>query len=270
MFGHGERPSASAASIVVARPRKYLGKFGQYANTNRNEYIPPLGAVRNATPTGREDAIGGLPTYIVQSNDKSKSKSVVFLVDIVGGKFKNVPLLANDYAKAEFYCSIPDIHGGDSLPIDFPQSIEPPLKVNEEEGMLDKAKDPVDFMLDAGPLGRSSTWLYQHGAQDPWYRQIGALGFCSGGHYAILQGHGRKGGEIGSIDAAYACHPLLLSIASDLNPVTKPTSAAVGEKDSLPDLKSMEQIREGLEKPGVPTEVKIYQDQVHGFALRSD
>lgn len=47
-------------------------------------------------------------------------------------------------------------------------------------------------------------------------------------------------------------------------------SVAVGEKDSLLDLKSVEQIRDALNKTGVPTEVKIYDDQVHGFALRSD
>jgi len=52
--------------------------------------------------------------------------------------------------------------------------------------------------------------------------------------------------------------------------VTKPTSVAVGEKDSLLDLKSVEQIKSALEETGAPTEVKIYNDQVHGFALRSD
>jgi dienelactone hydrolase len=55
-----------------------------------------------------------------------------------------------------------------------------------------------------------------------------------------------------------------------LTPVAKPTSIAVGEKDSLLDMKSVEQIKEALEKTGVPTEVKVYKNQVHGFALRSD
>jgi dienelactone hydrolase len=72
------------------------------------------------------------------------------------------------------------------------------------------------------------------------------------------------------VDAAYACHPSLLAIPGDISPVAKPTSVAVGEKDSLLDLKSVEQIRDALNQTGVPTEVKIYDDQVHGFALRSD
>ena len=97
-----------------------------------------------------------------------------------------------------------------------------------------------------------------------------AIGFCWGGRYSILQAHGRKEGQIGGVDAAYACHPSLLSIPADITPVAKPTSVAVGEKDSLLDMKSVDQIREALEKTGVPIEVKVYKDQVHGFALRSD
>ena len=72
------------------------------------------------------------------------------------------------------------------------------------------------------------------------------------------------------MDAAFAAHPSLLAIPTDLEPVSKPTSLAVGDKDSLLDMKSVDQIREALEKTGVPTEVKVYEDQIHGFALRSD
>lgn len=44
----------------------------------------------------------------------------------------------------------------------------------------------------------------------------------------------------------------------------------MGEKDSLLDMKSVDQIKEALEKTGAPIEVKVYKDQIHGFALRSD
>jgi hypothetical protein len=48
------------------------------------------GKVHDGTPSGREDTIGGLPTYVAEPEDKSTSKTVVFLVDIFGWKFKNV------------------------------------------------------------------------------------------------------------------------------------------------------------------------------------
>lgn len=237
------------------------------------------GSVHSGTPSGREDTIGGLATYIAEPSDKSTAKTVVFVVDIFGWKFKNVRLLADDYAKAGFYCYIPDVHEGDSLPIEFLQSVEPSLKAKEQESLLDKAKETVDIMATLGP------WLAKHREavaeplisgfvntvrQIPGTQKVGAIGFCWGGRYAILQAHARKQGEIGGVDAAYACHPSLLSIPADLDGVAKPTSVAVGEKDSLLDLKSVDQIKQALEKTGAPTEVKIYQDQVHGFALRSD
>ena len=85
-----------------------------------------------------------------------------------------------------------------------------------------------------------------------------------------MQAHTRKEGQIGGADAVYACHPSLLSIPADFTDVSKPTSIAVGEKDSLLDMKSVDQIREALEKTGAPVEVRAYKDQVHGFALRGD
>ena len=237
------------------------------------------GSVHSGTPSGREDTIGGLATYIAEPKDKSTARSIIFLVDIFGWKFENVRLLADNYAKAGFYCYIPDVHEGDSLPIEFLQSVEPPLKAKEQEGYLDKAKETVDVMATLGP------WLAKHREgvsepiisgfvnavkQIPGTNKVGAIGFYWGGRYAILQAHERKDGQVGGVDAAYACHPSLRSIPADLLPVTKPTSVAVGEKDSLLDMKSVEQLKDALEKTGAPTEVKVYDDQVHGFALRSD
>jgi len=235
------------------------------------------GAVHGGEPKGREDTIGGLATYVAEPADQSTSKSIVFLVDIFGWRFKNVRLLADDYAKAGFYCYVPDVHEGDSLPIEFLQSVEPPLKTKEREGLVDKAKETVDVMATLGP------WLVKHREavsepiiggfvnavrQIPGTNSVGAIGFCWGGRYAILQAHDHSG--VGGVDAAYACHPSLLSIPADIEPVTKPLSLAVGDKDSLLDMKSVEQIRDTLTKKGTPFQLEVYKDQVHGFALRSD
>jgi hypothetical protein len=44
----------------------------------------------------------------------------------------------------------------------------------------------------------------------------------------------------------------------------------VGTKDSLMDQKTNEQIKTYLdtERKDVPTDIRYYEDQVHGFALR--
>jgi dienelactone hydrolase len=94
--------------------------------------------------------------------------------------------------------------------------------------------------------------------------KVGAIGFCWGGRYAILAAHGE-------VDAAYACHPSLVAIPGDFDPVTKPLSLAVGDKDSLLDNDSVGKIQDLMaKKTSVPHELRIYEGQIHGFALRSD
>lgn len=61
-----------------------------------------------------------------------------------------------------------------------------------------------------------------------------------------MQAHGRKEGSVGGVDAAYACHPSLVAIPGDFDPVTKPLSLAFGDKDSLLEQKSIGQIQDVL------------------------
>ena len=114
------------------------------------------GAVHSGKPQGREDTIGGLPTYIAEPASKSTAQTVIFIVDIFGWKFPNVRLLADQYAKAGFYCYIPDVQEGDWFDIEFLQSVEPPLKKKDQQGVVDQAKGTVDVMGQLGP------WLVKH------------------------------------------------------------------------------------------------------------
>ena len=84
-----------------------------------------------------------------------------------------------------------------------------------------------------------------------------------------------------------------MAIPGDFDPISKPLSLAVGTKDSLLDMDSIGKIQDLLaKKTEVPHELQvrlfravvvfawigdkqlipsqIYEDQVHGFALRSD
>ena len=185
-------------------------------------------------------------------------------------------LLADNYAKAGFYCYIPDLHQGDSLPISFLQNVEPPLKKREAQGMIEKTKNIAIVGTTLPP------WLVRHreGVTKPLIDRyidavrampgtgkVGAIGFCWGGRYAILQTH--EGPH--AVDAAVACHPSLVAVPDDFEPVARPLSLAVGDKDSLLDNGSVGKIQDLLaHKTDLPHELRIYEDQVHGFALRSD
>jgi dienelactone hydrolase len=117
---------------------------------------------------------------------------------VFGWEFKNIRLLADNYAKAGFYCYIPDVHQGDSLPIEFLDSVEPNLKTREQLTLIDKTKNTTTVGTTL-PL-----WLSKHreGISKPLIDsfiqavrnipgtgKVGAIGFCWGGRYAILAAH---------------------------------------------------------------------------------
>ena len=185
--------------------------------------------------------------------------------------------MADQYAKAGFYTLIPDVHKGDSLSHSFLQTVEPNLATQQTLSFFNKAKNTAAVATTLGP------WLFRHreAVSKPiiddfvaavrkidGVKKVGAIGFCWGGRYAILQTHE------GGVDAAYACHPSLVAIPGDFEKVQRPLSLAVGTKDSLLDEKSIGSIREAMEKVKtahkMEFEIRPYEDQVHGFALRSD
>ncbi|KAK6615132.1 dienelactone hydrolase family protein [Botrytis cinerea] len=213
------------------------------------------GKLHEGTPTGRIEVINDLSTYIAEPQDGSKAKTIIFLVDIFGYEFKNVRLLADNYAKAGFYVYIPDVHQGNSIPLSFLQSVEPPLQIREQQSLVERTKATGVVATTLPP------WLVRHreGVTKPLVSsfiahirgvpgtgKVGALGFCWGGRYAILAAHGE-------VDAAVACHPSLVSVPADFERVTKPLSLAVG-----------------IRITELPHELRIYEGQIHGFALRSD
>jgi dienelactone hydrolase len=208
-------------------------------------------------------------------------------LQVFGWKFPNVRLLADNYAKAGFTAYIPDVHEGDSLDPSFLQTVEPQLPQREQLTLVDKATATAKVGATLGP------WLIKHREAvarpliENFIRQVrlipgtdkvGAIGFCWGGRYAILAGQKEFSTGAGKgIDAAYACHPSLVSIPADFTDVNVPIAFALGDKDSLLGEKEVGQIQElmqkkrsGEEGAKCESEVKIYHDQVHGFALRGD
>lgn len=207
-------------------------------------------------------------------------------------------LLADVYAKAGFTAyssyyplpsssnptltkppSVPDVHSGDSLPFSFLQDIEPPLSIRSSLSVSQKSAANAKVSATLGP------WLVNHREsvskpiidgfirsvrKIPGVDKVGTIGFCWGGRYTILSTHATDPSL--AVDAAYACHPSLVAIPGDFEPVARPLALALGEKDSLLGEQEIAQIREIMEgkKEGVESEVRVHRLQVHGFSLRGD
>jgi len=203
---------------------------------------------------------------------------------VFGWKFNNVRLLADQYAKAGFMVYIPDVHEGDSLDVEFLNTVEPQLPERNARSLVDKATATAKTGATLGP------WLVTHREAVarplienfidkvryiPGTNKVGVIGFCWGGRYAILAGLKPFSGMEGKgVDAVYTCHPSLVAIPTDFEGLCVPTSFALGNADSLLGEKEVGQIKDLMEEKkkneGLVSEVVIYEDQVHGFALRGD
>ena len=190
---------------------------------------------------------------------------------VFGWEVPNVRLLADEYAKAGFYCYVPDVLNGDPLPMTFLDNVEPNVKTQESLSVTDKAKNAAIVPATLG------TWLPKHTEgvtkplidgfintvrMTPGTNKVGAIGFCWGGRYAILEAHGQKkdgsGSDVGGVDAAMACHPSLVAVPGDFDPVSIPLSLAVGTKDSLLDQATVGKIQDLMaKKVELPHELRV-------------
>jgi len=115
--------------------------------------------------------------------------------------------------------------------------------------------------------------------------KIGAAGFCFGGKYAVLLAQDIPSSRVPAynpttgiadgpltplIDCAFAAHPSLLNVPADIDPVTRPLSVSVGNKDMALKSNLIIMMRDILEKKGDDNECVLLPGAKHGFAMRPD
>jgi dienelactone hydrolase len=102
--------------------------------------------------------------------------------------------------------------------------------------------------------------------------KVGGAGFCWGGKLLVLLAQGAAIDGKTLMDAAFTGHPSLLTIPTDVEKITVPTSFAVGDLDTQISVPQAEQIRQIVEAfpEGSKGEMKLYPGCNHGFCVRAD
>ncbi|KAK6526276.1 hypothetical protein TWF694_004879 [Orbilia ellipsospora] len=224
------------------------------------------GSLHNGNPTGTEETIHGLQTYVARPETGPTKGTLVIIPDAFGWDFVNLRVLADSYAKrGKFEVLMPDFHFGDPFTKSGLDSVfalkgyEPPFYVRWWR------------MLSTFPVFLFWAWTHRQSVTLPIItnffkalreahsstgEKIGVAGFCWGGRYAILVDS--------YVDAIYSAHPSFLQIPSEVEPVTKPISFALGDKDVVVPMSKVEQIKGVLKKKeNLDSEVIIYEGMEH-------
>ncbi|EPS43129.1 hypothetical protein H072_2949 [Dactylellina haptotyla CBS 200.50] len=260
------------------------------ATTKTTEDFSASAHLRAKNPDGKFEEIGGRRTYVAPSPDGTKTKTLIYITDMFGVDLLNHQLLADTYAKGGFHVLVPDVLDGDGLPADFIEVAEPKLAVQEKMTMVEKAKNQATLMATMGPKGikhreavakpKIDTFIAEL-RKDPSISKIGIIGTCWGGRHAILQARPDTG-----ISAVAALQPSYTT-AADWQPVSVPLYLAFGDKDTIVPISStvvasipgasavtslsVDGVIDVLEKKtDLDKEIRIFENQVHGFTHRGD
>jgi dienelactone hydrolase len=150
-------------------------------------------------------------TYFTYPESKDTSTAILLLPDVIGHKFINAQLIADQFAANGYFVVMPDLFEGD------PISLNPP--------------NDFDFMKWFTTSGPSKGHTYE--VVDPIVEQvikemktnlgvkkIGAVGYCFGAKYVARFMTGGKG-----IDVGYMAHPSFVE-ADEVKALTGPLSIA--------------------------------------------
>ncbi|MCJ1476963.1 hypothetical protein MMC13_005633 [Lambiella insularis] len=246
------------------------------------------GSLHEGTPTGREESMYGLPTYISDPPSGQQPKGiVVFIPDAVGWEFVNNRLLADKYAKGTHSrVYLPDFMNGTAIPPALFATMDIILTKSTWTNTMKKipaifrcAYYFVPFLI----RNRQSVsepiiykWMHNLRANEAASLPVGAAGFCWGAkHVFLLCRDSEKAADGESlIDCGFAAHPSNLVIPTDADAVKLPCSVSVGDVDMAMPLPQVEQTKEIFEKKnrdgGEKHEVVIIPGATHGFAVRGN
>ncbi|KAH6651269.1 hypothetical protein F5144DRAFT_617875 [Chaetomium tenue] len=247
------------------------------------------GTIRgDVTPTGHEEVINGLPTYVTGPEPGVQPLgSVVLITDAFGWKLRNSRVLADAYAKR------------------VPKALTalrllPTILLFLFHTRQSVAHPRVLAFVTALRAANTTTTNPNPTYPSPFLpapNKIGIAGLCWGGLHAVLLTHdtprnrtGDSNGDGASqplIDCAFTAHPSLLSFPGHIEGVVRPLSVANGDDDRYMGKEKMGVLVRVLEGKnmvdaggevggggdgglGPRYEAVVYPGAKHGFAVRGD
>ncbi|KAK5724299.1 hypothetical protein LTR15_004343 [Elasticomyces elasticus] len=247
------------------------------------------GTIHKGQPQGKIEKLHGLSTYVIGNRTTPRATIVVYS-DVFGLALPNNKLIADRYAASgEYLVYMPDFFKGDPLGLSVADTLIPVNAAKQSSlskygGLL--AAIPSFVMWSTrhkfGPTDKiCKDFLQALRRATPKERQIGMVGMCWGGRYAIRAGlEGNvievEGDKVPLVDAVVVLHPSNLALPTDVEGPVVPMSFGWGQEDqntSIAQKGQVEQVHEKAAKSGkkIPEmQHKVYHPGRHGFAVRGN
>jgi dienelactone hydrolase len=159
---------------------------------------------RNQSQANQE----AVSTYIAYPPDKSTKNAILIITDVIGHKFINAQVLADEFAANGYFVVMPDMFNGDSVPLNRPEGF-----------------NIMDWVKNHSPIQTEPIidMVLKEMRESLGCQRIGGVGYCFGGKYVC------RYLRPGQLDVGYIAHPTMLE-AEELRGVEGPLSiAAAGE-----------------------------------------
>ncbi|KAL8629643.1 hypothetical protein Q9189_004661 [Teloschistes chrysophthalmus] len=240
------------------------------------------GGWQSGIPQGREIQLHGRFTYVAEPPEDGTVIGIVVIVsNAFGWTLPNNRVLADTMAaEGSFRVYLPEFMNGSAAPARMLDDFNNVLSDMSLTGWFWKPYYVVRVLIGILPvriwasfpstMPQVTSFVTALRENEAASLPIGAAGYCWGGKHVLNLASGdavRDGKPL--IDAAFVAHPSYIVVPDEINPIQRPLSVAVGDKDLVFKPKDVEQTKAIFaQKDDVPSEVIIYPGAQHGFAVR--
>ncbi|KAI9739051.1 MAG: hypothetical protein M1834_007263 [Cirrosporium novae-zelandiae] len=210
-----------------------------------------VGVKHEGESSGELKKIGDVEVYLAYPSNKSTHNAILLLTDVIGHRFINAQLIADQFAANGYFVVMPDIFRGDPIPLNRPQGFDLMKWLQGPPGHGPNMVDPVvDLCLKEmrGSMG---------------CKRIGGVGYCFGAKYVV------RHMKPGQIDVGYMAHPSFVE-ETELEAITGPVSISAAEHDDIFPVEKRHKSEEIFKKTGQAWQINLFSDVHHGFSVRGD